>query len=117
MNDETLDLVRDVLDHEVVDADGVPCGMVDDVELEGRPGSTLRIRALLLGVGVWSDRLPAPLGRLVRAVAGRGRIRIPWSEVAVTRDRIQLASTAAALRLDAEERRIAHWLRRRRSGP
>ena len=73
MNDETLDLVRDVLDHEVVDADGVPCGIVDDVELEGRAGSTLRVRALLLGVEVWSDRLPTSCARWQEAAGSASR--------------------------------------------
>ena len=115
MNDETLDLVRDVLDHEVVDAEGVPCGMVDDLELEGSAGSPLRVRALLLGAGVWSDRLPRPLQQVARALAGHGRIRIPWTEVAVTPDRIRLRSTAAALGLDAQDRRISRWVERSRS--
>ena len=115
MNDEALDLVRDVLDHEVVDAEGVPCGMVDDLELEGNAGSTLRVRALLLGAGAWSDRLPRPMRRLVQALTGRGTVRIPWSEVAVTSDRVVLASTAAALGLDAADRRIARWFERSRN--
>lgn len=115
MNDEALDLVRDVLDHEVVDAEGVPCGMVDDLELEGNAGSTLRVCAVLLGAGAWSDRLPRPVRQLVRAVTGGDTVRIPWSEVAVTSDRIVLASTAAALGLDAPDRRIARWFERWRN--
>lgn len=117
MNDEALDLVRDVLDHEVVDADGVPCGMVDDVELAGGAGSTLQVRAVLLGAGVWSERLPGPLRAAARALAGRRRVRIPWAEVAVTSDRIRLRSTAAALGLDATDRRIVRWLLRWKSKP
>ena len=109
MNEEVLDLIRDVLDHEVVDAEDVPCGMVDDLELSGAPGSALRVTGLLMGVDAWADRLPWFLPAVVKAVMGRPPARIPWSEVAVTGDRVKLKSTAEQLGLNATDRR---WGRR-----
>jgi hypothetical protein len=112
MNSENVDLVRDVLDHEVVDSDGVPCGMVDDLELEGGPGSPLTVVALRIGPGAWTDRLPWIFPRLARMLVGRNQDRIPWSEVALTGDRIQLKSTANELGLNAGDRKLEKWLRK-----
>jgi sporulation protein YlmC with PRC-barrel domain len=112
MNSENVDLMRSVLDHEIVDADGVPCGMVDDVELTGGAGAMLTVEALLIGPGVWTERLPWIFPRLARALVGGHRARVPWSEVALTGDRIKLKSTARALGLDAGERKVERWLRR-----
>lgn len=112
MNHDNVDLVREVLDHEIVDADGVPCGMVDDVELSGGPGAPLVVEALLVGPGVWTARLPWFFPRLVQALIGRQRVRIPWREVALTGDRIKLKSSASELGLDAGERRMKRWLGR-----
>ena len=112
MNHEIVDLVRSVLDHEIVDADGVPCGMVDDVELSGGPGTTLKVAALLTGPGVWTERLPRVVRRLARAVVGRQQSRIAWSEVASAGDRIQLKSTAEELGLNGGDRKLARWVAR-----
>ena len=46
MKRDVFDIALELLDHEVVDADGVPCGIVDDVELAGEPGEPLRAVAL-----------------------------------------------------------------------
>jgi sporulation protein YlmC with PRC-barrel domain len=110
MNRENVDLMRDVLDHEIVDVEGLPCGMVDDVELEGGPGSSLTVVALCTGAGAWTERLPWFFPRLASALVGRHQSRIPWSEVALTGDRIHLKSTASELGLNAGERRFERWL-------
>ena len=109
MNDEVLDLIRDVLDHEVVDAQDVPCGMVDDLELSGDAGSALVVTGLLIGVDAWADRLPWFMPKIVKRAIGRPAVHIPWSEVAVTGDRVKLKSTAEQLGLNAIDRR---WGRR-----
>lgn len=112
MNAEAVDLVRDVLDHEIVDADDVPCGMVDDVELGGGAGAQLTVAALIVGPGAWCRRLPWGLSHVATAIAGRRRVEVPWSEVAVGGDRIKLNSSAAALGLDRGERPLRRWLSR-----
>jgi len=65
-----FDLARDLLDHELVDVDEVPCGRVDDIELE-HTSHGLAIAALLVGVSRELDdaaRLADPATvRLVRA--------------------------------------------------
>ena len=112
MNDENVDLMRSVLDHEIVDADDVPCGMVDDVELSGGPGGVLKVEALLTGPGAWTERLPWLFPRLARALVGRQQSRIPWSEVASLGDRLKLKSTAKELGLNSGDRRMEQWLKR-----
>jgi hypothetical protein len=112
MNTEAVDLVRDVLDHEIVDRDDLPCGMVDDVELDGAPGAALTVVALLVGPGAWTERLPWGLGRVARLFAGCERVRIAWAEVALSGDRIKLRSSAASFGLDFGERRPRRWLER-----
>jgi len=112
VNKDPVDLVRSVLDHEIVDADDVPCGMVDNLELSGGPGTTLEVDSLLTGPGAWTERLPWPFPRLARAVVGRRVSKIPWSEVASLGDRVKLKSTAHELGLDARDRRLARWLKR-----
>jgi len=104
---EYTDLVRQVLDHVVVDADDWPCGVVDDLELAGGPGEGLRVVALLVGPGAWVPRLPALLARLLPRIAGTGCQRVPWSEVAVVGEYIRLRSRAPALGLGNADRRLA----------
>jgi sporulation protein YlmC with PRC-barrel domain len=111
MNSENVDLVRDVLDHEIVDSNGVPCGMVDDVELSGGPGSKLVVEALLVGTGAWTARLPWLIPRFVRTLAGRRQTRIPWNQVTLTNDRVKLISTAEELGLNAGDFAVARWFR------
>jgi sporulation protein YlmC with PRC-barrel domain len=94
-----LDIVRNVLDHEVVDVNDVPCGMVDDVELEGSPGGELKVTALVVGAGAWEDRLPWVFGTLAKKIFGRQRTRVPWDEVWIVGERIKLKSRASEVNL------------------
>lgn len=107
-----LDIVRQVLDHEVVDSNDVPCGMVDDIELEGSPGAELRVTALLVGVGAWSDRLPELVGRFVRWMFGSRKTRVPWSEVSVITERVKLKSRASELGLGIADRKASRLVRK-----
>lgn len=108
---EYVDLYRQVLDHELLDADERPCGIVDDLEVEGgllRDGTNepLRVTALLVGPGAWAPRLPALFARLAPRVFGDRCVRVPWSEVSVLGEHIKLRSRAAALGLSSADRRL-----------
>jgi hypothetical protein len=109
---EYVDLYRQVLDHAVLDADDWPCGIVDDLEVEGdllhEGGATepLRVTALLVGPGAWSPRLPALFARLAPHLFGRRCVRVPWSEVSVLGEHVKLRSRAAALGLGTADRRL-----------
>lgn len=108
---EFVDLYRQVLDHAVLDADDWPCGIVDDLEVEGDllHGGTdepLRVTALLVGPGAWVPRLPALFARLAPHLFGDRCVRVPWSEVSVLGEHIKLRSRAAALGLGTVDRRL-----------
>jgi len=110
MNRAYVDLVREVLDHEVVDVDGLPCGMVDDIELTALPPGDATIAALLIGPGAWAPRLPALLALLVKMLFGRREMRVAWDEVGKIGERIELKQTAAALGLGVTDRKAGRWL-------
>lgn len=109
MNPRQFDLVRDVLDHAVVDADGVPCGMVDDVELDCEPGRPLEIVALMMGPGSWQRRLPRWAASVARKLFGSRASKIPWAHVVKIGERIELDAKAADLGLNGVDHRLAKW--------
>ena len=103
---EFTDLYRQVLDHAVLDADDWPCGVVDDLEVEGGIGGTLRVTALLVGPGAWTERLPALLRWALPKLVGSRCVRVPWSEVCVVGEHIRLRSRAAELGLGTVDRKL-----------
>jgi sporulation protein YlmC with PRC-barrel domain len=106
-----LHLLREVLDHEVVDAEGRSCGMVDDLELEWMVDGPC-VAALQLGPGAWSRRLPRLLRGLARRLFGSAVVRIPWAEVAEVSEVIRLRSRATAWGAGALDRRLGRWMPR-----
>jgi hypothetical protein len=93
-----VDAGRELLDHQLIDRDGLLCGNVDDVELEvpadgGRPVVT----ALLAGPGVLSERIGGRAGHawaelLRRLYPGREKVgRIPMDQVADVGSAIRLS--------------------------
>jgi len=105
-----LDLYRRVLDHMLIDVDGLPCGTVDDIEADGKPGEALAIVALLAGPGAWTPRLPAVFAFVSRVIAGSRLVRVPWSQVAEIGEQIKLRSSAVELGLGVTDRRAGRWL-------
>ena len=110
--DRSIHLVRDVVDHEVVDAHQLPCGSVDDIELELDPRHGLRPVALLIGPGAWQRRLPSWLAAFARWLAGSTEARVPWSEIAYIGERVALRRTAEELGLGSADRRLGRWIAR-----
>jgi hypothetical protein len=104
-----FDLMRDLLDLELIDRDQVSCGMVDDVELSmGRDGPT--ITALWVGAGAWQRRLPALVRVIARTLCGSRRRRVAFEEVMEISDVVCLKSTASELGLGAGDRKAGRWL-------
>lgn len=106
------DLARDLLDHELLDVDGMPCGRVDDIELEDCGDGRLRITALLSGSAARAPRQPAIVRWLMHTLDARAIRRIAWNEVAKIDSAMHLRSPAHALGLDGTERRFARWVAR-----
>ena len=105
-----FDVVRDILDHEIVDADGVPCGMVDDVEIELDARGRATVVALLVGPGAQQARVWRGIAWLMRRAFGARRTRVAWADVAALEMRIRLARPAATVGLGATERRLGRRL-------
>jgi len=105
-----LDIYRRVLDHVLLDADGLPCGIVDEIEAEGGLGEPLAIVTLLVGPAAWTRRLPAFFAIVAHLLAGSRIVRVPWSEVAEIGEQIRLCSSAVELGLGVADRRAGRWL-------
>jgi hypothetical protein len=105
--EDFLDMVRCVLDHEVVDVNDVPCGIVDDVELEGVPGGELKVTALLVGSGAWAERLPRVFEVVAKKIFGGQMTRVPWDEVWIVGERIKLKSRASEVNLGRADRKAS----------
>jgi hypothetical protein len=112
MKPKTFDLAHEVLDHALVDADGVPCGIADDVELDGAPGEPLVVVALRVGPGAAQARLPRLVARLARKCFGARDASVPWRQVRALAEHVTLSARAAELGLDAPGRRWRKWLSR-----
>jgi hypothetical protein len=86
-------LPGDVLDHEIVDAEGNPRGMVDALELEGK-GADARIVALFTGPGAWLPRLPALPRVVARWMFSERVVRIPIGDVSEVSEVVRLKKGA-----------------------
>jgi sporulation protein YlmC with PRC-barrel domain len=108
-----VELVRDLLDNQVIDRRGLRIGKVDGVLLSVVDGRAPRVIAIELGVTTLAHRLHPRIGRWLERTIRRHRMRllertrIPWSRV---------ARVGIDLRVDLDgERTRAHvgerWLR------
>jgi sporulation protein YlmC with PRC-barrel domain len=108
---EPIDIGLQVLDHQLIDCEGRRCGNVDDLAIEGGPGETAEVVALLAGPDVWRQRA-GWIGRLAAAIAGGGRVRIPWEEVADVGAHVTLRRTAPEYGLGRGDDRLRPWIER-----
>jgi sporulation protein YlmC with PRC-barrel domain len=99
-----LDLGLAVLDHQLLDAEGRRCGKVDDLQIEGD-----EVVALLVGPGVWPARA-GRIGRFAALVAGRRRVRVPWSEVEDVRAHVVLRKSAGEYGLGRGDDRLRPYV-------
>ena len=106
---DSIDLGLNVLDHQLLDAEGRRCGKVDDLALEGGPGEDLELVAILCGPGVWRGRAGLT-GRIAAWLGGGGRVRVPWSEVAQVGSHVKLRKRAAELGLGRGDDRLRPYI-------
>lgn len=92
-----LDLIRDVLDKQVVDREGTKMGRVDGVVIELRDGEPPRVAALEMGFVTLARRLHPRAERWLEALRERwsvrrtARFRPAWEKVIdVTTHHVQL---------------------------
>ena len=111
-----MDVIRDVLDKNVVDRNGREMGRADGIllELEGRHPP--RLEAILIGPTALGSRLHEGLGRLVSACERRLNIdrdrpaRIDFSDIDEFDRRIHLRLTIGETGVGAIEQRLRGWL-------
>lgn len=110
--DAPLKLVSQLLDLPIIDRDERWCGIVDDIELEGAPGKDMRIKALLVGPGAYSGRMPAWAFWVVRKIAGDRMARVPAEEIIEIGAVVKLRCTANQVRLHVVENKVRGWIPR-----
>jgi len=85
-----MNLVRDYLDKQLVDANGRKMGRVDGIVLTLAEGRQPRVAHIETGAVTQATRLHPRLGRMVAALAHRlggvlnDSYRIPWAKVALS---------------------------------
>jgi sporulation protein YlmC with PRC-barrel domain len=106
---QTIDLGLNLLDHQLLDAEGRRCGKVDDIVLEGAPGGNIEVVAILSGPGVWRGRAGL-IGRVAAWLGGGGRVRIPWDEVDQVGSHVKLRKRAEELGLGRGDDRLRPYI-------
>jgi sporulation protein YlmC with PRC-barrel domain len=82
-----MDLIRDVLDNQIVDRNQRKMGKVDGIVVELRDGEPPRLAYIEVGMPTLARRLHPRLQRWVAAITGKWGakqdkpFRIPWSKV------------------------------------
>jgi sporulation protein YlmC with PRC-barrel domain len=117
MAGRTLEAALQLLDRQLVDADGRLAGKVDDLELTFPDGGgPPLVTAILAGPGALSRRVGGRLGAWLEAVANRLRegddrrpARVPFSAVTEIGSAIRLRVVKAELETD----RLEAWTRDR----
>jgi sporulation protein YlmC with PRC-barrel domain len=109
---DRIRLAADLRDLQIIDSEGACCGIVDDVELDGKAGGRLSIAALLVGPGAFRNRLPGSVLWLIHRIAGDRVVRVPWSEVKHITSVVTLARPAAKLGLSKGEDKAKRMLPR-----
>jgi sporulation protein YlmC with PRC-barrel domain len=104
-----VDIALGVLDHQLVDSDGLNCGKVDDLELAGLNGDSPEVVEILVGGNAWRTR--GRLGRLAAKLTGNA-VHVPWSEVASVTSIVELKRTSDELRLNRGDVRWARFVGR-----
>jgi sporulation protein YlmC with PRC-barrel domain len=105
-----MNLLRDVLDQQVIDCTGGRTGKVDGIVLEIRSGAPPRVACLESGSGILARRLSGRLERLVmrlrRRMSGKESepFQVPWSEV-------RHVGVSVNLTIDAPADPVENWLR------
>ena len=114
MAGRTFDLHLQLLDRQIVDADGRMAGKVDDVELEQSEDGAVYVTALLVGPIALGARLGGRFGRWVTTMAqhvagesGRDPVRVSMSHVIEIDSSIVVNQTAEQLGLSSGDSWIA----------
>lgn len=106
-----FDIGLHLLDHQLLDVNGRRCGNVDDLAIEGGPGETPTVAAILVGPGYWQSRA-GWIGRLAGWIGGSGTTRVEWNEVEKVDSAVHLGRDATSLGLGRLDDRLRPYLAR-----
>jgi sporulation protein YlmC with PRC-barrel domain len=104
-----IDIGLHLLDHQRLDKDGRRCGNADDLAIEGGPGETPEVVAILVGPGDWGQRA-GWVGKLAGWIGGGRRVRVDWSDVGKVDSAIELKRGATELGLGRGDDRLRPWI-------
>ncbi|BAY24551.1 hypothetical protein NIES2100_43460 [Calothrix sp. NIES-2100] len=110
-----MDIIRDVLDNQLVDRNQRKMGKVDGVVMELREGEPPRVAYIEVGVTTLANRINPRLARWVAAIASKWGakqsepLRIPWTKVRDVGIDVEVDEEAEATPALAYEK----WLRDR----
>jgi len=111
-----VDVVRDLLDKQVVDRTGREAGRVDGILLEARPGAPPRLAAILVGPVALGERLHPVIGRVLAAVLGHvdprqaRPVEIALADITRIGRDVAVRQTLVELGADSVERRVRKWI-------
>jgi sporulation protein YlmC with PRC-barrel domain len=105
---DTLLLMRDIVDCQLLDSDGERVTKVAGVEAELREGGRPVVRALLVGPEPLARRIGPRIGRLMERITdGNREVRIPWEKVLNAGPDVDLDVPASA----TGATRVEDWVR------
>jgi hypothetical protein len=104
-----IDLGLLLVDHQLLDSEERRCGNVDELALEGGPGESLEVVAILSGPGTWRRRA-GWIGRLAAWIGGGDTVRVPWEDVADVASHVKLRKRAATLGLGRGDDRLRPYI-------
>lgn len=106
-----MDLIRDVLDQQIIDSRKCKAGKVDGIAMEIRENGPPRVAYLDVGTDVLARRLSQPIQRIVERLRRRVRpgkpFQIPWPQV-------EHVGISVKVRVDATQyssQHLENWLR------
>ena len=108
--DSPIKLVSELLDLPLLDSEGKYCGIVDDLEFSGGAGKEAKLKALLVGPGAYSGRLPGWAMSVVKLIAGNRLTRVPMDRVRTIDAVVHLDCPAATVGLDRSEATAEKWI-------
>jgi sporulation protein YlmC with PRC-barrel domain len=111
-----VELIRDMLDKEVVDRHGREMGRVDSIVIAVRPNRAPQVTAIELGPAVLAYRVRPVLGRLMSAVEhalgiDEGRpLRIPFGDILGIHRHIKVDRAFGETVAATLEQRLRAWV-------
>lgn len=109
MSQRQIDLGLLLVDHQLLDSEDRRCGNVDELALEGGPGETLEVVAIICGPGTWRNRA-GWIGRLASWIGGGATVRIPWEDVEQVAAHVKLRKRAQTLGLGRGDDRLRPYI-------